>query len=149
MELFGGSQTTRHQIFPGLVYRPVRRDAGEIRSGHRDRHHAKSGAGFAGFAVWFDMTPAHPDLLAMADASSVIQLPWKPEVGWVTADLRWTASSRIKLRASAQTRGPACGAKRYELKSGVECEFFLITPDGKAIADAADRRPSPATTSSR
>ena len=29
---------------------------------------AKSGAGFAGFAVWFDMTPAHPDILVMADA---------------------------------------------------------------------------------
>ena len=31
---------------------------------------AKSGAGFAGFAVWFDMTPAHPDMLVMADADS-------------------------------------------------------------------------------
>ena len=28
---------------------------------------AKSGAGFAGFATWFDMTPAHPDMLAMPD----------------------------------------------------------------------------------
>ena len=28
---------------------------------------AKSGAGFAGFATWFDMTPAHPDILAMPE----------------------------------------------------------------------------------
>ena len=44
------------------------------------------GAGFAGFATWLDLTPAHPDLFAIPDASSVIQLPWKPEVAWVAAD---------------------------------------------------------------
>ena len=31
---------------------------------------AKAGAGFAGFAVWFDMTPAHPDILVMADPTA-------------------------------------------------------------------------------
>src|SRR5947207_15557312 len=48
---------------------------------------AKAGAGFAGFAVWFDMTPAHADILATADLATAIQLPWKPEVAWVTGDL--------------------------------------------------------------
>src|SRR6202048_2117706 len=48
---------------------------------------AKAGAGFAGFAVWFDMTPAHADILVMADLATAIQLPWKPEVAWVTGDL--------------------------------------------------------------
>ncbi len=47
---------------------------------------AKAGAGFAGFAVWFDMTPAHADILVIADLSTAIQLPWKPEVAWVAAD---------------------------------------------------------------
>lgn len=36
------------------------------------------GAGFAGFATWLDLTPANPDLFAIPDAPSVIQLPWKP-----------------------------------------------------------------------
>ncbi|MEJ1936752.1 type III glutamate--ammonia ligase, partial [Nostoc sp. NIES-2111] len=31
----------------------------------------------------------------------------------------------------------------YELKSGVECEFFLISPDGTGISDAADRQAKP------
>ena len=31
---------------------------------------AKSGAGFAGFATWFDMTPADPDILAMPDPTA-------------------------------------------------------------------------------
>src|SRR5438128_879811 len=48
---------------------------------------AKSGAGFAGFAVWFDMTPADPDILASPEAESLIRLPWKPEVAWVASDL--------------------------------------------------------------
>ena len=45
---------------------------------------AKSGAGFAGFAAWFDMTPADPDVLVMPEQDSVIQLPWKSEVAWTT-----------------------------------------------------------------
>ena len=46
----------------------------------------EEGAGFAGFATWLDMTPAHPDMLAVPDPSTVIQLPWKPEVAWVAAN---------------------------------------------------------------
>src|SRR5690348_17336588 len=48
---------------------------------------SKSGAGFAGFATWLDMTPADPDIFAIPDASSLVQLPWKPDVAWVAADL--------------------------------------------------------------
>jgi glutamine synthetase len=48
---------------------------------------AKSGAGFAGFATWFNMTPADPDILVMPDPESLMQLPWKPEVAWVRGDL--------------------------------------------------------------
>ena len=46
----------------------------------------KDGAGFAGFATWLDLTPAHPDMLAVPDPDSVIQLPWKKEVAWVAAN---------------------------------------------------------------
>lgn len=48
----------------------------------------RDGAGFAGFAAYFDMQPSDPDMLAIADPSSFIQLPWKPEVGWVASDMR-------------------------------------------------------------
>ena len=40
----------------------------------------KEGAGFAGFATWLDMTPAHSDMFSIPDPESLIQLPWKPEV---------------------------------------------------------------------
>src|SRR5690606_217002 len=48
---------------------------------------AKAGAGCAGFAVWLGMTPAHADMLLMPDPDTAMQLPWKPEVAWVTGDL--------------------------------------------------------------
>ncbi len=46
----------------------------------------KDGAGFAGFATWLDMTPAHPDSSRCPTPSAVIQLPWKKDVAWVAAD---------------------------------------------------------------
>ena len=45
-----------------------------------------SGAGFAGFATWLDMTPAYPDMMVLPDSSSVIQLPWRPEIAWVAGN---------------------------------------------------------------
>ena len=53
----------------------------------------EEGAGFAGFASWLDMTPAHADMLAVPDPSSVIQLPWKREVAWVALN----ANAKLKL----------------------------------------------------
>jgi glutamine synthetase type III len=105
---------------------------------------AKAGAGFAGFATWFDMTPADPDVLVMPEADSLVQLPWKPEVAWVTGDLvmagklvQQNPRQVLKRVTAAATEGG------YELKSGVECEYFLIMPDGSAISDAADRQAKP------
>jgi glutamate---methylamine ligase len=105
---------------------------------------AKSGAGFAGFAVWFDITPAHPDVLVMAEADSAIQLPWKPEVAWVTGDLVMdgkpvTQNPRQVLKRVVA----AAAAEGFDMKSGVECEYFLIQSDGKAISDPADTQAKP------
>jgi glutamine synthetase len=49
---------------------------------------AQSGAGFAGFATWLDMTPADADTFALPDRESLFQLPWKPEVAWLPGCLR-------------------------------------------------------------
>ena len=47
----------------------------------------KAGAGFAGFSTWLDMSPADADMQAIPEPASLMQLPWKPEVGWLAADL--------------------------------------------------------------
>lgn len=104
----------------------------------------RSGAGFAGFATWLDMSPADPDLFALPDPDSLIQLPWKPEVGWLAADL-WMNGKPVL--ASPRNALKAQIAKAAELglqmKTGVECEFFLVSPDGTSIADAADTQVKP------
>ena len=105
---------------------------------------AKSGAGFAGFAVWFDMTPAHADILVMADLDTAIQLPWKPEVAWVTGDLMMDGKPVAQNPRQVLKRVIQDAAKDgYELKTGVECEYFLILPDGSAISDGADTQSKP------
>ncbi|OAH19025.1 glutamine synthetase [Methylorubrum populi] len=104
----------------------------------------KNGAGFAGFATWLDMSPADADLLAVPDPEGLIQLPWKPEVGWLPADL--------VMDGKAVEQGPRNILKRLikdaareglQMKSGVECEFFLITPCGSEPADMADKQMKP------
>ena len=104
----------------------------------------REGAGFAGFATWLDLSPAHPDLFAMPDPASVIQLPWKPDVAWVAADCFMEGepvaqAPRVVLKrlvAEAASAG-------LRVKTGVEAEFFLILPDGSAISDGFDTAEKP------
>ena len=105
---------------------------------------AKSGAGFAGFATWLDMTPADPDMFAVPDPDSLIQLPWKKEVGWLAAD-PWMSGAPVAHapRNVLKRVSEAAAAKGYQMKTGVECEFFLIAPDGSAISDPADHQAKP------
>jgi glutamate---methylamine ligase len=99
----------------------------------------RDGAGFAGFAAYFDMQPSDPDVLAMADPASFIQLPWKPEVGWVASDLRMRGELVEQAPRNVLKRVMARAADSgFMMKSGVECEFFLVTPDGQAVSDPGD-----------
>ncbi len=104
----------------------------------------KNGAGFAGFATWLDMTPADTDMFAIPDPDSLIQLPWNKEVGWLASDLYMNgkpvkASPRVMLKNQIKD----LSKKNLSMKSGVEGEFFLISPDGKEIADPRDIQSKP------
>jgi glutamine synthetase len=104
----------------------------------------KAGAGFAGFATWLDMTPADPDLFARPDPTSLIQLPWKPDVGWLAADL-WMNGAPVAHAPRNVLKAQIAKAadQGLQMKTGVECEFFLISPDGSAVADGADTQIKP------
>ena len=104
---------------------------------------AQSGAGFAGFATWLDMTPADADVFAMPDPASLIQLPWKPEVGWLAADPWMNGRPVAQAPRVVLKNAIAAHAAQGTMKTGVECEFFLISPDGRAISDPADRQSKP------
>jgi glutamine synthetase type III len=104
----------------------------------------KDGAGFAGFAAWLDMTPADPDMFGVPDPDSLIQIPWKPEVGWLASDLHMNgrqveASPRVMLKRQLE-RAEKQG---YRLKTGVEAEYFLIDPAGDRISDPKDTQEKP------
>ena len=104
----------------------------------------KDGAGFAGFAAHLDMTPADADMFGLPDSEQLIQLPWKPEVGWLPSD--------IYLDGKIVEHGPRtvlknimadAKSKGYRMKSGVECEYFILNPEGTAVSDPADVQPKP------
>ena len=111
---------------------------------HAIKEMQKSGAGFAGFAAWLDMTPADADMFAIPDPNSLIQLPWNKEVGWLASDL-WMngkpvdASPRVMLKKQIKE----LTKKDLIMKSGVECEYFLITSNGSSIADPRDTQSKP------
>ena len=104
----------------------------------------KNGAGFAGFATWLDMTPADADMFAIPDTNSLIQLPWNKEVGWLASDL-WMKGKPVKAspRVILKEQIKKLDKNNLKMKSGVECEYFLISPDGSNIADPRDIQSKP------
>ncbi|KAB0682730.1 type III glutamate--ammonia ligase [Aureimonas leprariae] len=124
-DLFGGQ---RAKLVPAQAIGDMQRD----------------GAGFAGFATWLDLTPAHPDVFALPDPASVIRLPWKPDVAWVAADCTMedepvAQAPRVVLKRLVER----AAAEGLRVKTGVEAEFFLLNPDGSAISDLYDTAEKP------
>ena len=104
----------------------------------------KDGAGFAGFATWLDMTPAHPDMLAVPDPASVIQLPWKPEVAWVAGNCVMEGQDVAQAPRNVLRRlVDEAAAEGMHVKTGIEAEFFLLTPEGDQISDPFDTAAKP------
>jgi len=104
----------------------------------------KEGAGFAGFAAWLDLTPADPDMFGIPDPESLIILPWNHEVAWLASDL-WMAGKPVEAspRIALKRQLAKAEKKGYRIKTGVECEFFLTTPDGTALSDPYDTQSKP------
>jgi len=103
----------------------------------------KDGAGFAPFASWLDYGPDAADMVAIPDPSTLIQVPIQPELAFVIGDCyiegkkvqdspRWVLKDQIAKAA----------AQNYVFKTGVEAEFFLLTPDN-AVSDAKDKQDKP------
>ena len=111
---------------------------------HAIKEMQTAGAGFAGFAAWLDMTPADSDMFGIPDPDSLIQLPWNKEVGWLASDL-WMNGKPVEASPRVMLKNQIKKLKTQNLtmKSGVECEYFLISPDGDSIADPRDTQSKP------
>jgi glutamine synthetase len=105
---------------------------------------AVDGAGFAGFATWLDLTPAHPDMMAVPDPESAIQLPWKREVAWLASNCVMEEKPLAQAPRNVLRKLIDEAAKDgLRVKTGVEPEFFLLTPEGDKIADPYDNAEKP------
>lgn len=107
------------------------------------------GAGFAGFAVGdMGQSPADPDLMAIADPSSYMRLPWKPEVAVLHCDPHvegepWGYAPRVILR---RLLDKAREERGFVFKTGVEAEYHLVRRTengGIEVADPLDNAKKP------
>lgn len=104
----------------------------------------KNGAGFAGFATYLNMSPADPDLFAFPDPNSMMVLPWKPELAWVACDLVM-GGKLVKQAPRNVLKAQILKAKAqgWQMKTGVECEFFLLSPSANGPSDYMDKAAKP------
>jgi len=65
-------------------------------------------------------------------------------VGWLAADL-WMGGKPVLAspRNALKAQLARLAEQGLQMKTGVECEFFLTTPDGSVISDAADTQTKP------
>jgi len=106
------------------------------------------GAGFAGFAAGpMGQTPADPDMIAIPDPDSYVQVPWQPETAVLMCDIAvdgelWPFTPRVILKRALA--GLAERGLTYNV--GFEAEYFLVRRDGSGgivVADELDSAPAP------
>lgn len=104
----------------------------------------EDGAGFAGFATWLDLTPAHPDMLAVPDPDAAIILPWDKTIAWLPANCVMDGKDLAQAPRNVLRRLIAEAADEgMHVKTGIEAEFFLLTSDGAQISDEYDTAGKP------
>ena len=100
------------------------------------------GAGFAGFAAGpMSQTPADPDILAIPDPGSYVQLPWQPNVAAMQCDATvdgelWPYAPRVILQQALAR----AAERNLVLKAGVEAEYSLLARDDDGTLRPADER---------
>ena len=125
VDLFG---TMRAKLVPAAAIEAMQRD----------------GAAFAGFATHLDLTPADPDIFAVPDPETLTVLPWQPDIAWVMGDVVFNGAPLEQApRQVLKRQITAAATQGHRMKTGVEAEFFIVHPDGSAIADKDDRQAKP------
>lgn len=100
------------------------------------------GAGFAGFAAGeIGQMPSDPDIAAMPDLDSFTLVPWQQNLARFACDVTvegedWAYCPRTILRRQV-ARAKELG---YELKIGIELEYFLINRRDDGSIEIADNQ---------
>ena len=104
----------------------------------------KTGAGFGGFATHLDLDFAAPDMFAVPDPESLIQLPWQPDVGWLASDLVINNAPMDQCpRVILKKQISQMTDLNFKMMTGVECEFFILNEAGTEVADSRDDAQKP------
>jgi glutamine synthetase len=83
-------------------------------------------------------------MLAVPDPNSVIQLPWKPEVAWVAGNCVMEGEDVAQAPRNVLRRLiDEAADEGMHVKTGIEAEFFLLSPDGSQISDEYDTAAKP------
>ena len=99
----------------------------------------KTGAGFGGFATHLDLSFSEPDMFAVPDPQSLIQLPWQPDVAWLASDLVMNNELIGQCpRVILKNQINSLEALDMKMMTGVECEFFILNEEGTQVADNRD-----------
>jgi len=86
-----------------------------------------------------------PDILPRPTRTVCSGCRGSRRVAWVGSDLRHGGAEVAPKSPSGAKRVVPRRGGSIELKPAVECEYFLIAPDGRSIADPADHQSKPAT----
>jgi len=106
------------------------------------------GAGFAGFAAGpMGQTPADPDLIAVPDPNSYLQVPWQPSLAVVMCDIAvegelWPYTPRVILKRQLEQ----LTERGLTYNVGLEAEYFLVRREadgGIVVADPLDTAGTP------
>jgi glutamine synthetase len=98
------------------------------------------GAGFAGFAAGeIGQLPSDPDIAALPDLDSFTPVPWEPTLGRFACDVTvegeaWPYCPRTILRRVLDV----AREQGYELKLGLELEYFLVQQRDDGSIEIAD-----------
>ena len=99
------------------------------------------GAGFAGFAAGeIGQMPSDPDIAAIPDLASYTPVPWQQNLARFACDVtvegdEWPYCPRTILRHMLDR----ARAKGFELKLGLELEYFLVKERDDGSIEIADR----------
>jgi glutamine synthetase len=83
-------------------------------------------------------------MLVIPDPDSLIQIPWKPEMGWLAGDC-WMNGKPMEDTPRVMLKSQDARARKagYRMKTGVEAEYFILSGDGTAISDPRDTQTKP------
>ena len=95
---------------------------------HHFKHFCEGSERYTGYALdGLGQGPNDDEITSVPDLDSYIQLPWNPEVAWMTADNHFKGKPyEINTRVALKKVIEEAKAMGFGLNLGIECEVFVV-----------------------